>query len=467
MGIDPWGDLEALGPPVGPPGPSDEVITTYGLEDAVPYASVTPVVRMYGFSMGHTDNDGDDGIWSMRSTVANYPYSVSTGIVSSTASNRFQYAAGPTGNQLTTNSEASRLAWWLGRGPVYNGDPMITSRISALDASSGQVGIEFSWPDMVTGVEGIQFNDLYFSAFPVVLYFEDYDRMSNSVFTNSGLAYTLNGIDLYINGSKYGTVKYKASTASSSGVNVYCIAVENYKITFSSAMAVKRVEFRLNYSNKGAHNLSRIVNGGVSIGLGNHEGSSVVQYNDSIILDAPGASGPGGEGGGGGTDMTETNGLISSIIEWLKNLLNAIIELPTNIAGAIHNLLIKLFIPDQVTLQYTIEAFQNLLYEHFGFVYQCFVILYTFFAEFYNAIAYGTVTAVKFPAIELTMDHHIYTILPAQTVKLTDNYVVQTLQPIAGTIVSLVCVLAFVSMASHMFEAVVGGKSYFDFIRGE
>ena len=78
----------------------------------------------------------------------------------------------------------------------------------------------------------------------------------------------------------------------------------------------------------------------------------------------------------------------------------------------------------------------------------------------------------EFPGIGFEsdlVDSGYIEILEPTMVSLDDNDFVTTIQPYLGTAVAFICVLAFVNAAHDMVVAVIGGRSYFDYLfrRGE
>ena len=167
-----------------------------------------------------------------------------------------------------------------------------------------------------------------------------------------------------------------------------------------------------------------------------------------------------------------TNGLLGSIIQFLQNILNGILSLPGNIASAIGNILQSLFVPSQDFLTMIRQEFEVLLSDRLGFLYQAGTMITDFATGIYDQLNSSYDMEFEFPGIgfesDLVDSGHIE-ILEPTTVSLDDNDFVTTIQPYLGTAVAFICVLAFVNAAHDMVVAVIGGRSYFDYLfrRGE
>lgn len=166
----------------------------------------------------------------------------------------------------------------------------------------------------------------------------------------------------------------------------------------------------------------------------------------------------------------ETKGLLGTIIGWLTSIrdtigsvFTAIVELPGKIAIAFIDGLKSLFIPDEAGLQELKEKYQTLLETKFGFVYQSFQMLGTLFDTVVGAWGDHSDYTFEFPGISFSMQGETFTLVERQTISL-DNELMDVLRGFAGTLVSLICVLALVHSMETLFIAIVSGKNYFDFL---
>lgn len=166
----------------------------------------------------------------------------------------------------------------------------------------------------------------------------------------------------------------------------------------------------------------------------------------------------------------ETKGLLGTIIAWLTSIrdtigsvFTAIIELPGKIATALIDGIKSLFIPDQDDFEELKGKYQTLLETKFGFIYQSFEMLGTLFDTVVSGWSNHSDYTFEFPGISFTMLGETYTIAEEQIIDM-DNEAMTILRNFAGTIVSLICVLALVHSMETLFVAIVSGKNYFDFL---
>ena len=146
-----------------------------------------------------------------------------------------------------------------------------------------------------------------------------------------------------------------------------------------------------------------------------------------------------------------------------RSVFTAIVELPGKIAIAFIDGLKSLFIPDEADLQELKEKYQTLLETKFGFVYQSFQMLGTLFDTVVGAWGDHSDYTFEFPGISFSMQEETFTLIERQTISL-DNELMDVLRGFAGTLVSLICVLALVHSMETLFIAIVSGKNYFDFL---
>lgn len=156
-------------------------------------------------------------------------------------------------------------------------------------------------------------------------------------------------------------------------------------------------------------------------------------------------------------------GLLEGIIEWLKSIRDGILELPQNIANFILEGLQGLFIPDQEELTGLMDKYDVLFEERLGFIYQMFSFVVDSFTTWIETMKSAQDYSFTFPGISFPYDGGIIEIVPEQEVSL-DNAVMDVLRPVLGTIVSIVCVLAFTNTCFDLVIALMSGQSYMEFI---
>ena len=167
-----------------------------------------------------------------------------------------------------------------------------------------------------------------------------------------------------------------------------------------------------------------------------------------------------------------TNGLLDGIIQILMAIVDGILSLPGNIASAIGDVLQSLFVPSQDFLTMIQQEFEVLLSDRLGFLYQAGTMITDFATGIYDQLSNSYDMVFEFPGIGFEsdlVDSGYIEILEPTTVSLDDNEYVQDLRPFLGTAATLICVLAFLNTAHDMVVAVIGGRSYFDYLfrRGE
>lgn len=171
-----------------------------------------------------------------------------------------------------------------------------------------------------------------------------------------------------------------------------------------------------------------------------------------------------------GGDSGETVGLLGSIIDFLKsivsgiqNVASQIAHLPGLIADEIMGRIRSLFVPTEEDLIQLKADYQSMLETKFGFIYQCFQLLENFFTTLVDGWGSASDYSFNFPGVSFEIQGVTYTLIAPQSISL-DNALMDVLRPVAGTVVSFICVLAFVHSMETMFIAVISGKNYFDYV---
>lgn len=147
------------------------------------------------------------------------------------------------------------------------------------------------------------------------------------------------------------------------------------------------------------------------------------------------------------------SGLISSIIQWLKQILNAILSLPQKIADLVIEGLKTLFVPSADDLQPKFDEFKTAAYSKLGFVYQVATDFIDLLQELFNATVSPT-TTLTIPQIALPWDK----VDGGQMVLLQETTFnvfpenLEGLRTLCKTITSMVLVLAFYRSVLSAFE---------------
>lgn len=156
------------------------------------------------------------------------------------------------------------------------------------------------------------------------------------------------------------------------------------------------------------------------------------------------------------------NGLLKSILEWLKaiktgigNVASSIADLPGLIVDGIKGL----FVPSQDALQSLKASYETLFEGKFGFIYQLYNWVVTFFGDLKTALTSGAAYAFTFPGIAFPMDGETITILGETAVSL-DNSAMTVLRPVLGTAVSFIVVIATVNTCRRFILRFLSGHIF-------
>lgn len=181
-------------------------------------------------------------------------------------------------------------------------------------------------------------------------------------------------------------------------------------------------------------------------------------------------------------EQAKTNGLLGSLIELVKsivnglgsivtaiqNIVNYIIELPGKLVTAFTDMLKTLFVPSTDEMDDLYKKFSTLMSSKLGFIYESFQLVENLFTTIHDGWANHSDYTFEFPGIhikgaDLDNPNKTITLVEEQTIDF-DNPVFSTLRNCAGTLASFVCVLASVHAFEMMFIAVISGKNYFEYI---
>lgn len=184
------------------------------------------------------------------------------------------------------------------------------------------------------------------------------------------------------------------------------------------------------------------------------------------------------------TEGEITNGLLSGLIEIVTGIYNSVISLPSHFEQVISNIgniltsitelpgklwtlisdgLQALFIPTEEQMQDVSDKYDGLLEGKLGFVYQLFSFVVDTFGKLQSALAAPDNYSFHFPGVSFPMSGEMMVIIAEQDVSF-DNAVMDVLRPVLGTIITMVSVLAVVSLGFEMVVAILSGKSYSQFI---
>ena len=147
------------------------------------------------------------------------------------------------------------------------------------------------------------------------------------------------------------------------------------------------------------------------------------------------------------------SGLISSIIQWLKQILNAILSLPQKIADLVIEGLKSLFIPSSENIMSTFDGLKTMAESKLGFLYTIFQMVY----DLFNSLVTGVVNpmqlltiprfAFPFPLAEggeiCLWNEMTFDILPAG---------MEVLHNLVKTVTSIIIVLATMSHCVEYFR---------------
>lgn len=163
----------------------------------------------------------------------------------------------------------------------------------------------------------------------------------------------------------------------------------------------------------------------------------------------------------------ETKGFLESIISAIQGIFDAIVNLPGKIVSGLLDGLKSLFVPSEEDLEELKGKYETLLSERLGFIWQAGEWITGFGSDLLAAFGGTDVAQFEFPGVGFEMNGEQIQLIAAQEVDFQGNAIVQTLQPYVGTIVAFVVVIGCINVFSDMVTAVISGKSYADFLKGD
>lgn len=448
MDIDPWADFEMVKDAMMAPARGED--DTYVIDDDTGIMLTSDVtnpswcIRLSGFAAYGTDEDDDD--WDGVSVLDTVTYPVSSGanLGSGTLS-----SPKPSGNRsapIISKVPCSILPYWVGRPNIVSGDPYI-SLYTSVRFNGGQIIFDVAdWVE-VPSCSSLQIMDAAFNISWQYLRIDNTDASSVDPFWVDGITTDMvTSVHLIINGKDVGEIPCEKINSRVAQTFTTRVSISDALMEFDSQL-VRSVSFSFNVSQASVRS-TYSCSGGYGIQLLTASGGNI---SDTFRLYSGVAQGE------------ENTGLLKSIIQFLQNIVTGITELPGKIVSALIEGLKSLFIPDQAFLLQWKEDFFSLLKDRLGFIYQCFELLGNFFDSFIKGWGDSENYTFKFPTIEFTIEGTTYTVIQEQVISL-DNAVMDVLRPFAGTVVSIVTVLAFIHTMEDMFIAIISGWSYFSYL---
>lgn len=482
LGIDPWGDLQQMQQgQISTVQDLDEseleedpvyvLSNDVGIMPLLDTADLTWRIRLEGFSGYGTDADGDE--WTGPSVLNTVTYGP---VVTGVPQNGWDTpVAGWSGWELTASAQrpSPLNSWvaqsenpnWVGRQAIMSGDPMITLR-SSYNWSSGKVFFDVTNFQEEKGVSSLQIID---GAWRFGLGYGYWKNPSPSsvlmteLFKSGYISSPVVDAHLYINGKDVGAIpsSYIEKDVSSNGIVWVTLRVSDLVITFEEQM-VRSLSVVFGFGPVAWKNSLRDCNGGIGVQIYGERGGSRPMVSDSTRFVS------------GVDPAIENTGLLRGIIEFLQSIVNGIGNIASAIAalpGKIVNLIIEglksLFVPSEEDFANLKDQYQDLLAERLGFIWQAGEWITSFGSELLSALSGGAEAEFKFPGVGFDMAGAHYQLIEEQAVDFGSNGIVVVIRPFIGTIVSIVVVGACVNLFHDMVTALISGKSYFDFLKGD
>lgn len=482
LGIDPWGDynnLPSILPTVTPaPSSAPEECEGEGLYSLDSDTGIMPSsvdigtdkfsIRWGGFSAYGSDIDdlSWEGIPVLETSSA--IRGPSPGPINWSEVTGFGNLYTSPLRSPTVNSQvaSSNKPWYVGRHPIYNEDPEITNR-TTVNFRGGYVFFDLPMDGPVDSARSFQILNARFN-FGI-----RYGGWNSSTDSSDWPSYdlgtkvdfaTLSEVHVLVNGKDLGPIDYSATPYTViNRARLYDIKIDNAVVGFDEQrVSSVSIAFVFNPSSWTAGNSRKIhCSGGWAVTVvqpRSSDGTYLSYYQ------------PGGEYILSSDSAAENTGLLKSVLQFLQNIVNGITNvaqqiarLPGLIADAIMGGLRSLFIPTEQDLTQLKADYQSMLETKFGFIYQCFQLLDNFFTTLVDGWGSASDYTFNFPGVSFEIQGVTYTLIAPQPISL-DNALMDVLRPVAGTIVSFICVLAFVHSMETMFIAIISGKNYFDYV---
>lgn len=481
LGIDPWEDynnLPSILPTVTPaPSSAPEEQEGEGLYSLDSDADIMPLsvdvgkdnfsIRWGGFAAYGTDDDGDSWVGNPVLETSFAIRSPSPGPINwaDVTSLGNLYTSPLRSPAISPKIASSNKPWYVGRHPIVNGDPDITNR-TTVNFRGGYVFFDLPMDGPVDSARSFQITNAGFN-FGI-----RYAGWSSSTDSQNWPNYdlgtkvgspTLAEVHVFVNGNDLGPIDYSATPHTvDNKFTFYDIKINNAVVGFDDQrVSSVSIAFVFSPSLWKGGNSSVHCSGGWSVTVIQpraSDGTYVSYYQ------------PGGEYILSSDSAAENTGLLKSVLEFLKNIVNGITNvaqqiahLPGLIADEIMGRIRSLFIPTEQDLTQLKADYQSMLETKFGFIYQCFQLLENFFTTLVDGWGSASDYSFNFPGVSFEIQGVTYTLIAPQPISL-DNALMNVLRPVAGTVVSFICVLAFVHSMETMFIAIISGKNYFDYL---
>lgn len=163
------------------------------------------------------------------------------------------------------------------------------------------------------------------------------------------------------------------------------------------------------------------------------------------------------------TSSDQATGLLSGILAFLQTIYNAIVSLPSNIASAVSGVLQSLFVPSAEDITAIKSDYEELFSTRLGFIYQAYEWVVNFATTVLNTLQNVVSYSFDFPGVAVPLNGTVYEIIPQTTVSL-DNAVMDILRPCLGTVVSFICICAWLDHSYLMIMALFSGYTYMDYL---
>ena len=123
----------------------------------------------------------------------------------------------------------------------------------------------------------------------------------------------------------------------------------------------------------------------------------------------------------------------------------------------------SLFVPSEDDITAIKSDYEELFSTRLGFIYQAYEWVVNFATTLLNTLQNVVSYSFDFPGVSVPLNGTTYQIIPQTTVSL-DNAVMDILRPCLGTIVSFICISAWLDRSYLMIMALFSGYTYMDYL---
>lgn len=155
---------------------------------------------------------------------------------------------------------------------------------------------------------------------------------------------------------------------------------------------------------------------------------------------------------------------LDGVQETLTETKEEITSLPEKIATSIIEGVKGLFIPSPEDLNELLLEYELMLEKELGFIWQSLSLVVEFVGNLSTAMESGESYEFTFPGVKVPINGEEFVFIAETSVSL-ENELMDVLRPVLGTIVSIVCVTAFVNMSHDYLLAIISGISVYQFER--